>query len=284
MGSVLDFYNTDQIHSIRLTSSSTLTTHDGFEINFKLFSDFSSGSIYPVFLVPTNACKLNTLSSLLQQNNLQLVLQSAPGMAIQPSTPSGYETETSSLKFCGRIYIYTEIELTITVLESIKQIAKKLDLVVECFGPSWAKDRSYKIKPSAFLSHDSRDKELIARPLVSELSKLLVPIWYDEYSLKIGDSLRDKIEQGIKECKRCILIISPNFINNSGWTKREFDSIFTRELLDTENIILPVWAGVSKRDVFNYSPSLADRVALNLDEGVETIASKLSTVLKESPF
>ena len=58
-------------------------------------------------------------------------------------------------------------------------------------------------KPLAFISHDSRDKENIARVLSNGLSSRLCTVWYDEYSLKIGDSLRESIEKGLKECKKC---------------------------------------------------------------------------------
>jgi hypothetical protein len=43
---------------------------------------------------------------------------------------------------------------------------------------------------------------------------------------------------------------TPHFLGNAGWPKEEFDSIFTREVLDKEDLVLPVWAGVSVRDVY----------------------------------
>ena len=108
----------------------------------------------------------------------------------------------------------------------------------------------------------------------------MCPVWYDEYSLKVGDSLRASIEKGIKEAKKCILILSPNFLSNKGWGKAEFDSAFTRELLDEENVILPVWHNVGKRDVYEHSPRLADKVGLPSSLGVEELARKLSNAVK----
>ena len=117
-------------------------------------------------------------------------------------------------------------------------------------------ERSKWEKPLAFISHDSRDKEAVAKPIALYLQRFLCPVWYDEFSLKIGDSLRDSIEKGLKECKKCILVLSPNFLSNKGWTKKEFDSIFTREILEEQKLVLPVWFNVSKKDVYEYSPSL----------------------------
>ena len=108
----------------------------------------------------------------------------------------------------------------------------------------------------------------------------MCPVWYDEYSLKVGDSLREQIEKGLKECRKCILILTPNYLSNQGWGKKEFDSVFTRELIENEKVILPVWHGVSKKEVYEYSPALADRVAANWNDGVENVARKLKRAVE----
>lgn len=136
--------------------------------------------------------------------------------------------------------------------------------------------------PLAFISHDSRDKQEIARPLAQELTRILGRVWFDEYSLKIGASLRESIERGLKECKRCVLLLTPNFLSNTGWGKTEFNSIFTRELIERKNIVIPIWAGVSQKQVYEYSPSLADKIAANWDEGCGVVASKVRNIILES--
>jgi hypothetical protein len=87
---------------------------------------------------------------------------------------------------------------------------------------------------------------------------MLCPVWFDEFSLAVGDSLRESIEAGLKTCHMCILVLTPNFLAKGGWPKREYDSIFTRELIENKKLILPVWAGVSKEEVYEYSPILAE--------------------------
>jgi hypothetical protein len=103
----------------------------------------------------------------------------------------------------------------------------------------------------------------------------MCPVWYDQFALKIGDSLRERIESGLKECPKCILVLTPNFLTNNGWTKREYDSIFTRELVETQRLILPVWDQITAADVYQYSPILADRLAAQWSSGVEEVARKL---------
>lgn len=144
---------------------------------------------------------------------------------------------------------------------------------------SYAAKRNEFEQPLAFISHDSRDKGDIARPLALELQKLMCPVWYDEFSLKVGNSLCESIENGLKDCRKCIFILTPNFLGNGGWTKREYDSIFTRELVERQNLILPIWFNVSRREVYEYSPVLADRVASKWERGVQVIARELAQAI-----
>ena len=71
------------------------------------------------------------------------------------------------------------------------------------------------------------------------------------------------------------MILSPNFLNNNGWTKVEFNSIFTREILEQRNLVLPVWCGISKEELFEYCPTLVDRVGLHWEKGADFVVNKL---------
>jgi hypothetical protein len=137
-------------------------------------------------------------------------------------------------------------------------------------------------KHLVFISHDSRDKDSIARPLAHELRKIVGRVWFDEYSLKLGASLRESIERGLRECTRCVLILTPNFLSNTGWTKTEFNSIFTRELIERTNVVIPVWADVTSKQVYEYSPSLADKVAANWQDGCTAVAKRIKAAILDS--
>ena len=109
----------------------------------------------------------------------------------------------------------------------------------------------------------------------------MCPVWFDEYSLKVGDKLRESIENGIKECKKCVLVLSPSFLSNNGWTKVEFNSIFTRELIEETDIILPVWHGIDKKKLYEYCPSLVNKVGVKTDIGVEEVIRKLHHSIRQ---
>lgn len=63
----------------------------------------------------------------------------------------------------------------------------------------------------AFICHASEDKESFVRPLAEELSRRGLRIWYDEFTLKVGDSLRKSIDRGLAESDYGIVVLSPNF-------------------------------------------------------------------------
>jgi len=163
---------------------------------------------------------------------------------------------TNDIQASRRVFLYSETQLSDSDLAILKKEGKKLGHEMQFRSQNHLQQRSKWEKPMAFISHDSRDKEQVAKPIALYLQRLLCPVWYDEFTLKAGDHLRESIEKGLKECKKCVLILSNFFFSNSGWTKVEFNSIFTREILEEKRLILPVWYNISKDDVYNYSPSL----------------------------
>jgi TIR domain len=126
----------------------------------------------------------------------------------------------------------------------------------------------------------------MARPLYLALWKLGCPTWYSEYALKVGDSLREGIENGLKTCPTCIFLLTPKFLGSNGWPKAEFNSVFTREMLEGKtasgkNRILPVWHEVTPELVYDYSPTLADRLGLQWQLGVEEVARQLFNQIRD---
>jgi hypothetical protein len=127
----------------------------------------------------------------------------------------------------------------------------------------------------AFISHASEDKEELVRPLADKLVAGGLSIWYDEFELTVGDSLRRSIDRGLARSRFGIVILSPHFFAKS-WTQYELDGLVTREISDGGKVILPLWHHISKDEVRSYSPSLADKVALStalytIDELVEQL-------------
>lgn len=76
--------------------------------------------------------------------------------------------------------------------------------------------------------------------------------------------------------------MSPNFIENSGWTKAEFDSVFTRQMLERKSLILPVWYNVSSKEVYDFSPGLLNIKGLDWNKlGQEEVCHQLYKIMNE---
>lgn len=132
-----------------------------------------------------------------------------------------------------------------------------------------------------FISHASEDKEKIARPLAEELSKKGFKVWYDDFSLKLGDTLRRTIEKGIRNCKYGVVILSPNFFAKE-WPQKELDGLIERESKDGEKIVLPVWHDITVDAIREISPALADKVGVSTTIGIAEVADKITDVVRPS--
>ena len=136
-------------------------------------------------------------------------------------------------------------------------------------------DRTYDV----FISHSSEDKDEVVRPLANALADEGLAVWYDEFTLHIGDSLRQKIDQGLASSRVGLVILSSAFISG-GWPNYELDGIVTRAV-SGEQILLPIWHNITKQQVVDYSPSLADKVARSTaTHTIDEIAKEIAELLK----
>lgn len=134
-----------------------------------------------------------------------------------------------------------------------------------------------------FISHASEDKGDIARPLYEALKALGVTVWFDEAELRIGDSLRRNIDQGLARSAFGIVVFSGAFFSK-GWPQYELDGLVTRSVAGEQNL-LPIWHKVSKDEVRAQSPSLADKVARSTaDFTVQEIADEIARRVRPDLF
>ncbi|MCO5259590.1 MAG: TIR domain-containing protein [Crocinitomicaceae bacterium] len=130
-----------------------------------------------------------------------------------------------------------------------------------------------------FVSHASEDKDEFVRPFVNCLQEYGINVWYDEFSLKIGDSLRRSIDSGLRNSRYGIVVLSEAFFSKE-WPQRELDGLFAREI-NGEKVILPIWHKISKNEVLKFSPTIADMLALNTSSfTIEEIAKQISERVK----
>lgn len=281
MATLKQYFQTDFANAFTYFCSWKTIDQDPVDIDVKVGTETYSAAKFVAYYVPHHEHYLEVFKSLIgsaaeavTQSNGIMTISSFGGDVQYGLVGSNHSP------FSKRVFIYSEDVIEDGPDPTLDVLCKQKSLWLTVRGQQYLKKKVELEKPLAFISHDSRDKAGVALPIALGLQKLMCHAWYDEYSLKVGDSLRETIEKGLKEARKCVLILSPNFISNNGWTKVEFNSVFTREILEQTSVVLPVWYNVSAQQVYEYSPSLADKVGLNWQQlGEDEVIRRLYNVI-----
>jgi hypothetical protein len=124
-----------------------------------------------------------------------------------------------------------------------------------------------------FVSHAGEDKESFVRELAEELRMRGLEVWYDEFTLKLGDSLRRSIDHGLAQSRFGIVVLSHAFFNKD-WPQKELDGLAALEV-NGRKVILPIWHNITKEKVAQYSPTLADRLAVRTGSGLPNVVDSI---------
>lgn len=124
-----------------------------------------------------------------------------------------------------------------------------------------------------FISHAGEDKLLVAGPLAHYLQSVGFSVWYDEFSLRVGDSVLREIDRGLGASRYGVVILSESFFAKQ-WPRRELAGLIATAS-DGERRVLPVWHGVDAAAVAAHSPLLADVKAVNTSRGLHVVAEEI---------
>jgi hypothetical protein len=128
-----------------------------------------------------------------------------------------------------------------------------------------------------FISHASEDRESVAAPLADILVRSGLRVWLDQQEIKLGDSIRGKIDEGLSRSRFGVVVLSPAFLRKS-WTQQELGGLMSIEEQGTK-VILPVWHQLTRSELARQSPLLADRAAANTDAGLSAVGSQIVDVV-----
>jgi hypothetical protein len=146
------------------------------------------------------------------------------------------------------------------------------------------KTKSNKEQYDFFISHASEDKEIFANELAEGLRAAGFEVWYDDFIISWGDSIRQQVEKGLRNSIHGIVLLSHNFFKiNKKWTHAELDGLFVLET--DEKKILPISLQISIEEISQYSPILAGKLTLKAEDGVDRIIQEARKLMnKEGSF
>jgi hypothetical protein len=159
----------------------------------------------------------------------------------------------------GRLVCDLEIKRDETILED----RKTKRAYAAGLGKEW----------DAFICHASEDKSDFVDPFARRLRDSGLSVWYDVFSLKVGDSLRRKIDEGLTKSRYGIVVLSKLFFSKE-WPQNELDGLMGKEVAGTK-VILPIWHNITADEVRAKSPILAGRVAAKSEHGLEKVISEI---------
>ena len=131
-----------------------------------------------------------------------------------------------------------------------------------------------------FISHASENKGNFVEPMAKALQEGGLKVWYDRFELKMGDSLRDKIDQGLSNSKYGVVVLSKAFFSKE-WPQTELDALVTRQNNEGKKVVLPIWHNVSAEEVRKFSPILASKLAARSADGINAVVGQILDVVKE---
>jgi hypothetical protein len=105
-------------------------------------------------------------------------------------------------------------------------------------------------------------------------------VWFDEWTLKLGDSLRRKIDEGLRASAYGVVVLSPSFFAKN-WPQAELDALFAIEMTGRK-VILPVRHGLTHQQLVTHSPTLAGLLATDSAKGIRTVANEICSAIKDT--
>lgn len=182
-----------------------------------------------------------------------------------PNTPAGTFDSVSKMiiseinAITGRLVSDLEIKRDETILEDRR--TKKA--YAAGLGKEW----------DAFICHANEDKNAFVDPFARRLRDSGLRVWYDAFSLNLGDSLRRKIDEGLANSRYGIVVLSKHFFSKE-WPQNELDGLLSREIAGTK-VILPIWHNITADEVRMHSPILAGRLAARSEHGLEKVLAEV---------
>ena len=186
-----------------------------------------------------------------------------------------------SLKAQGFLVLDSSAEFASAGQEMLKQADSFQNTMppTEVHTPDIGKDQASR-QWDLFICHATEDKEDFVRLLAGALREIKLEVWYDDFTLQMGDSLRRSIDKGLASSRYGVVVLSPAFFAKQ-WPQWELDGLVAREIKDGKKVILPVWHNIVYDDVVKYSPSLADKKAFSSQEGINTIVARILEAIRK---
>ena len=140
---------------------------------------------------------------------------------------------------------------------------------------------SNQTNPVAFLCHASENKPL-ARKIAQELHNNRIDTFFDEWEIRSGDSIRQKIDEGLGRCTHFIVLLTPESIDKE-WVKVEMDAGFVRKVAGQCSFI-PLRFGLSHKSLPPLLQGIFSPSIDNYEDAIKALVSDIYGLSKKTPL
>jgi hypothetical protein len=141
-------------------------------------------------------------------------------------------------------------------------------------------ERSRSLEFDFFISYASEDRDL-AEALDGTLSKHAYKVWRDRGQLTLGDSLTEKINEGLTAARYAIVILSQAFLRKN-WPRAELNALQARAIAEGQKVILPVRRNLDHGEMARHFPLLGDKLTIAFDNNLAELVSEIEQAIKRS--
>jgi len=124
-----------------------------------------------------------------------------------------------------------------------------------------------------FVSYASEDR-VLAEQLHNALTQRGYQVWRDRGQLTLGDSLTEKISEGLAGSRYGIVILSAAFLAKN-WPQAELQALQARAIAKGEKVILPILRGLSHEQLAQRLPLLADKLTISFNDNLDAIVDEI---------
>jgi hypothetical protein len=166
---------------------------------YRTYADYNANALFLAAYMQSDEHAIGLAQSFLQ--HAEEIAANRPRSVLSSGREGDPLIPGNELRFTGRVFLYIDSELLEAQADAMVAVGKRNGLapIVRCRRYAAARTRNE--TPVAFISYDSRDRSEVARPLALRLTVFGYPVWFDEFSLQMGESLRESIERGLRECE-----------------------------------------------------------------------------------
>lgn len=135
--------------------------------------------------------------------------------------------------------------------------------------------------PCAFICHSSLDKDLAGR-IARDFIGQGIDAFYDTWSIGPGDSLRQKIDEGLEDCTHFVALLTPNSIDKP-WVNAEMDAAFVRKV-EGQCKFIPLRKDLSVEAIAPLLRALHSPEIKNYEEDVRSLVNFIHGITRKPPL